>query len=224
MSVDAGGAKARSPRCARAASGCWRGPKHKHRRARLQLPIEVYRRCKWCCRQPSPTQPKLQKNKGEVTDELLRPSASPIPRKGIVVETFPYYLRNCSVTSPLVGSPVSTPRLTTHCLRVVGWFVACGSWFVVHAAGSPSSGCPLRPDRLGRLLHPPPTTTTRHTMSFLFGRNRARPSTVDLPKQARDSVTKLEKLDGPSGQAKVKCAGRHGPRCTAAAQLTPRLT
>lgn len=52
-------------------------------------------------------------------------------------------------------------------------------------------------------------------MSFLFGRNRARPSTVDLPKQARDSVTKLEKLDGPSGQAKVKCAGTHGPgpRC-----------
>lgn len=46
-------------------------------------------------------------------------------------------------------------------------------------------------------------------MSFLFGRNRARPSTVDLPKQARDSVTKLEKLDGPSGQAKVTCAGRH---------------
>lgn len=43
-------------------------------------------------------------------------------------------------------------------------------------------------------------------MSFLFGRNRARPSTVDLPKQARDSVTKLEKLDGPAGQAKVKCA------------------
>ncbi|KKY30803.1 putative conidiophore development protein hyma [Diaporthe ampelina] len=40
-------------------------------------------------------------------------------------------------------------------------------------------------------------------MSFLFGRNRARPSTVDLPKQARDSVTKLEKLDGPSGQAKA---------------------
>lgn len=46
-------------------------------------------------------------------------------------------------------------------------------------------------------------------MSFLFGRNRARPSTVDLPKQARDSVTKLEKLDGPSGQAKVRCASRH---------------
>ncbi|KAJ0117220.1 hypothetical protein N8I77_006600 [Diaporthe amygdali] len=41
-------------------------------------------------------------------------------------------------------------------------------------------------------------------MSFLFGRNRARPSTVDLPKQARDSVTKLEKLDGPAGQAKAE--------------------
>lgn len=208
MSVDAGGAnsRARSPTQARAASGCWPGPKHKHRSARLQLPIEVYRLCKWCCHQPSPTQPKLQKNKGEVTDELLRLSASPIPRKGIVVETFPYHLRNCSVTSPLVGSPVSIPA--DYSLPASGWFVTCGSWFVVHAAGSPSSGCPLRPDRLGRLLHPPPTTTTRHTMSFLFGRNRARPSTVDLPKQARDSVTRLEKLDGPSGQAKVKCAGR----------------
>lgn len=132
MSVDAGGAnsRARSPTQARAASGRWPGPKHKHRSARLQLPIEVYRVCKWCCRQPSPTQPKLQKNKGEVTDELLRLSASPIPRKGTVVETFPYYLRNCSVTSPLVGSPVSIPRLTTHCLRVVGSLVvARGSWF-----------------------------------------------------------------------------------------------
>lgn len=45
------------------------------------------------------------------------------------------------------------------------------------------------------------TTTPRQTMSFLFGRNRARPSTVDLPKQARESVTKL---DGPSGPAKVR--------------------
>ncbi|CAN8103988.1 unnamed protein product [Discula destructiva] len=38
-------------------------------------------------------------------------------------------------------------------------------------------------------------------MSFLFGRNRARPSTVDLPKQARDYITKL---DGPNGQGKVE--------------------
>ncbi|KAF3766328.1 Mo25-like protein [Cryphonectria parasitica EP155] len=38
-------------------------------------------------------------------------------------------------------------------------------------------------------------------MSFLFGRNRARPSTVDLPKQARDYVTKL---DGPAGPAKAE--------------------
>lgn len=106
--------------------------------------------------QPNPT-PKLQKNRGEVADELLCPSASPIPRKGTVVETVSYGIRNCSATSPLVGSPVSIPRLTTHCLRVVGYLLlARGSWLVVHAAGPPSSGCPLRPDRLGRLLHPPP--------------------------------------------------------------------
>lgn len=45
-------------------------------------------------------------------------------------------------------------------------------------------------------------------MSFLFGRNRTRPSTVDLPKQARDYVTKL---DGPNGQAKVRSARHSTP-------------
>lgn len=39
-----------------------------------------------------------------------------------------------------------------------------------------------------------------YKMSFLFGRGRTRPSTVDLPKQARELITKLE---GPNGATKV---------------------
>ncbi|KAF4839105.1 Conidiophore development protein hymA [Colletotrichum tropicale] len=38
-------------------------------------------------------------------------------------------------------------------------------------------------------------------MSFLFGRARTRPAAVDLPKQARDHVTKLE---GPNGSVKAE--------------------
>lgn len=37
-------------------------------------------------------------------------------------------------------------------------------------------------------------------MSFLFGRARARTNTVDLPKQAKEQIVKL---DGPGGTAKV---------------------
>lgn len=38
-------------------------------------------------------------------------------------------------------------------------------------------------------------------MSFLFGRGRARASTVDLPKQAKEQI---QRLDGPGGAAKVE--------------------
>lgn len=58
--------------------------------------------------------------------------------------------------------------------------------------------CLTQPPLLRSALYGPYSV---HTMSFLFGRNRARPSTVDLPKQARDYITKL---DGPNGQAKVR--------------------
>lgn len=39
---------------------------NKHRKARLQLPIQVYCVCKWCWQQPSPTRPKLQKTKARL--------------------------------------------------------------------------------------------------------------------------------------------------------------
>lgn len=42
-------------------------------------------------------------------------------------------------------------------------------------------------------------------MSFLFGRARARTNTVDLPRQAKEQIAKL---DGPGGAAKVSsCTG-----------------
>lgn len=40
-------------------------------------------------------------------------------------------------------------------------------------------------------------------MSFLFGR-RPRTNTVDLPKQAKEQISKL---DGPVGAAKVRVSG-----------------
>jgi len=45
-------------------------------------------------------------------------------------------------------------------------------------------------------------------MSFLFGR-RPRTNTVDLPKQAREQISKL---DGPGGAAKVRYLFTEGYR------------
>lgn len=91
--------------------------------------------------------------------------------------------------------------------------------FTVEGGVQSSEGWPATPPPPPPLTRPtsdldprpskPRIGTLDHTMSFLFGRNRARPSTVDLPKQARDLVIKL---DGPSGAAKVSGTERERGR------------